>query len=326
MTSLYRTIITKAWELTKRYKFLWLFGFFAAFLGNATEYQTLFNQINSINNQPEVYSSIVQTLSLYAQAIFNIWQLPLVNILAFVLTLLFIILVVLIFAWLAVTSQVAIIKNADKVNSGKDINFKDSFVDSVQYFWPAFGLNLLAKGIIFILLTLFVTPVLVILIAEGAKFAILFTLLTIIIFVPITIIITFVTKYAIAYLVLKGQKFWEAFKNGWRLFAANWLISIEMALIVLVINAALAFLLSIIGLLIVSPLIIIGLTSAIPQLFFVIFGMALIIVAILFFFAAAVFSTWQNSVWTLLFIKLNSGGAYAKIVRWVATRIAKKES
>jgi hypothetical protein len=30
MTSLYRVVITKAWEITKRYKMLWFFGFFAA--------------------------------------------------------------------------------------------------------------------------------------------------------------------------------------------------------------------------------------------------------------------------------------------------------
>jgi len=328
MTSLYRTIITKAWEITKRYKVLWFFGFFAALLGNAGEFQTLFKQIERIKNQPELLSSLSQGLTLWGQALTGIWQLPLVNILAIILTLLFIALIILIIIWLAITSQVAIIKNTEKIENGKDktVNFKTSWTEGAKYFWPALGLNALAKVIIFLILTLLVTPLLIVMIAKGSALTTIVTLLTIVIFVPLAIIITFVTKYAVAFVVLQGQRFWEAFQNGWRLFAANWLISIEMALIVLVINLALTFLVLLAAIVIISPFIIIGLTSSIVQVFFTFFGMALIIASLVFIFCAAVFSTWQNSAWTLLFMRLNSGGAYAKIVRWVASKIAKKEN
>jgi hypothetical protein len=302
--------------------------FFCRFLGNASEFQSLFKQVERIKNQPELLSSLSTGITAWGTALIKIWQLPLTNVLTIIFTLLLLLLIILIIIWLAITSQIAIIKNSEKAEIGKDneISFKNSWREGTKSFWPALGLNVLAKAIIFLILSLLVTPLLTIMIAKGSVLTTLLTLITIVIFGPLAIIITFVTKYAVAFVVLQKQKFWEAFRNGWRLFAANWLISIEMALIVLVINCAVTFLAMLAAVIIISPFIIIGLTSAVPQFFFTFLGMALIIGALAFFFCAAVFSTWQNSAWTLLFMKLNSGGAYAKIVRWVAGQIAKKEN
>ena len=326
MTSLYRNIIAKAWETTKRYKFLWLFGFFAAFLGNAAEYKSLFKQLDNIKNNPDVYFNFSYYLTFWVELVQGLQQVTFINMLALMLLLFLVIIVVIVLIWLAIISQTAIIRAASKFDEGKKTSLKDGFVGSTKYFWPVFGLNLLAKVIIFLLLSLLVTPLLVVLIAKGAKMAALLTLLTIVIFVPIAIIIGFVTKYAIAYIILKKQKYWEAFSNGWKLFANHWLVSIEMALIVLVINGVLAFLLALVSIIIVSPFILIGLTSNMPEILYLLMGGSLGVVAIIFFFAAAVFATWQNTAWTLLFIKLEKGGVFPKIVRWIASKIAKKEA
>ena len=326
MTSLYRSIITKAWEITKRYKFLWAFGFFAAFLGNAAEFKSLFKQLDNIRNNPDVYFNFSYYLTFWTKIIEGLQQVPFINMLALILLLLFVVVVVIVLIWLVIISQTAIIRTADKIDSNKKVSFKNSFINSIKYFWPVFGLNLFAKFIIFLLLSLFITPLLVILIAQGAKISALLTLLTIVIFVPIAVIIGFVAKYAINYAVLKKQKFWDAISKGWKLFTHNWLISIEMALIILIINGALAFLLALLSIVIVSPFILIGLTSSLPEMLHLLMGGSLGMVAIIFFFAAAVFATWQNTAWTLLFIKLEKGGAFPKIVRWIASKIAKKEN
>ena len=56
MNSLYREILKKAWQITKKFRLLWVFGIFAAFLGNASEYETLYNQIDKIRNQDRTLS------------------------------------------------------------------------------------------------------------------------------------------------------------------------------------------------------------------------------------------------------------------------------
>ena len=326
MTSLYRTIIAKAWEITKRYKFLWLFGFFATLLGNAAEYKSLFKQIENIKNNSDALLNIGYQITLWGKIAQSLQNVPLINALAIILTLLFVILIAIIFIWLIIVSQTALIQSASLAENDKKVSFKESFLSSVRYFWPVFGMNLLAKLIIFLLLSLLFTPLLVILIAQGAKISMFLTLVMVVIFVPIAIIIGFVAKYAVAYIVLQKKKFWEALADGWKLFIQNWLISLEMALIVFVVNAALAFILILISVILVSPFMLLGLISGSSQVLYIIMGGAIAIIAIIFMFSAAIFSTWQNTAWTLLFIKLEKGGVFPKIVRWVAAKIAKKEN
>lgn len=326
MTSLYRTIITKAWEIIKHYKFLWLFGFFVAFLGNASEYRSLFTQLDRIKNNSETFLDLGYKINLWGTILESVKSLPTINFLALILTTLFLLVIGLIVVWLIVVSQAVIVNSASKINDNEKVSLKKSFIDGTPFAWKVFVLNLFAKIIVCILLSLFIGPLLTVLIAQDAKTSLLLTILAIVIFVPIAIMIGFVTKYAIAYVVLKGQKCWEALRHGWKLFTKHWLISIEMALIVLVINLALAFILLILSIIIISPFLLIGLSSGSSQMLYLLLGGSIGLIAVIFFFAAAVFATWQNTAWTLLFIKLDKGGVFPKIVRWIANKIAKKEA
>ena len=53
MDSLYRQILKKAWQITKKFAYLWPLGIGVAFLGNGGEYQVLINQIGAVRNQAE---------------------------------------------------------------------------------------------------------------------------------------------------------------------------------------------------------------------------------------------------------------------------------
>ncbi|MFW0838047.1 MAG: hypothetical protein ACKKL5_03530 [Candidatus Komeilibacteria bacterium] len=324
MTSLYRNIIARSWEMVKKYKFFWLLGLFAMFFGTVAEYKSLFVELSRLSNQPNVYDAIARTITIYGTAWQAIWQLPLANLLAVLLTILLGILLVIVMAWLATVSQVTIIQAADDIREDKSFKWPRLLQNSHKFFWRAFGLNLLAKVIIFILLTLLITPLLTILVANGSAWALPMTIITLVIFVPLTIILSFVTKYAINFVVLEKHKFWESFGHGWRLFAQHWLISIEMAIIALIVYIALAFIMSLASLLLASPLLVIGMLSGNSQLFYIFLGAALVISAAIFLFGSAVFTAWQNVAWTLLFRKLQSGQVFAKIVRWVAARAVKK--
>jgi hypothetical protein len=122
--------------------------------------------------------------------------------------------------------------------------------------------------------------------------------------------------------VLQGQKTWEAFKNGWRLFAANWLISLEMAFVLLVINSVIALVILLIAILLVSPFFFVGLAvtaSQNPYGFWSIMTIPLVIMVIVTIVIGSGLATFQVSSWTLLYLRLNeSKKAYSKIVRWLA--------
>ncbi|OIO46613.1 MAG: hypothetical protein AUJ28_02260 [Parcubacteria group bacterium CG1_02_37_51] len=325
MSSLYRTIIKNSWDIIIKYKTFWLFGLFAALLGNAAEYQALFNQLDKVQNQPEMFQSMVSNFALYSQAWTALWQLPAISILTTLLSILLCLVIIIILAWLATVSQITIIESAAQAYKNKSVKIIQNCTNGIKFFWSAFGLNLLAKVINFVLFTLLISPLIITMMAINNGWVTFTNIIATVIFVPFIIIISFVTKYAVNYVVLEKQKMWTAFKNGWKLFTANWLISLEMALIVLVINIALAFILSFVAMYIISPLIVAGLTSGSAATFYIITRVGMGLVALLFFFAAAVFAAWQNTAWTLLFIKLNAGTAFPKIVRWIAAHLARKK-
>ena len=62
MMSLYRNILKQSWQTTWRNKYLWFFGIFAVFLGNAGEYKILSYSLSGDNQSilPAV-DKIVQT-------------------------------------------------------------------------------------------------------------------------------------------------------------------------------------------------------------------------------------------------------------------------
>ncbi|PJA92944.1 MAG: hypothetical protein CO133_01510 [Candidatus Komeilibacteria bacterium CG_4_9_14_3_um_filter_37_5] len=247
-----------------------------------------------------------------------------VNSLAVFLIFLFFILIVFIIFGLAFISQAGIIKAVENDDTGKKITLKNCFIEGANHFWSVVGINVLSKALIFIVLTLFVTPLISTLLVNKSSGGVILAFITLIVFVPISIIIGFVSKYAVAYLIIQKQKMWPAFVNGWRLFVANWLISIEMAFFVLIINLCLVFVVSLLALLIVSPLMLIGMASYSSSALGIIIGICLTIVIIIFIFAGAVFSTWQNTAWTMLFLRLETGKALPKIIRWLASKLLKK--
>ncbi|MCR4280678.1 MAG: choline transporter-like family protein [Candidatus Komeilibacteria bacterium] len=321
MESLYRPIIKKAWDYLKEYKFLWLLGLFASLWGAAAEYNALFTQYDRLRRQPELFASFQFSLEFVGDFFRSLGEQSALNVFSIILILLFFLLIILVLAWLATIGQAGLTRAAEKLEKGRKIGLRELMVDGAHYFWPVLGLNVLAKAIIFILLTALVTPLLVVLMAQNSGWAIFLAFATLIIFVPIAIIITFVTKYAIAYTVVKGQSFWESFGHGWRLFTRNWLISLEMALIVLILNVALAFILGIFSLLLMAPILLVGLASSGAGAFYFFIVLVIVVTAIIFLVATAIFSAWQNLAWTLLFLKICEGVSLPKIIRWIAGKL-----
>ena len=61
MESLYRSILKTTWVITKKYKFLWIFGIFALWLGNNGEIQMFFRALYFIEDSTS--SNIQQAIA-----------------------------------------------------------------------------------------------------------------------------------------------------------------------------------------------------------------------------------------------------------------------
>ncbi|MCX6785626.1 MAG: hypothetical protein NTZ18_02100 [Candidatus Komeilibacteria bacterium] len=318
MDSLYRQILKKAWAITRKYPALWLLGFFVAFLGNGGEYQILFNQITNVSAQNEIIdlwkgnlNALVPKLNLSAGHILSASVVMIIGLA-----------IIAAFLWLIISSLGGLILGSVKANGGEKASFGTLLKAGGKKFTSILGLNIVAKAIVYGMLILVLTPLMYATFAQGHNaINLLIILLTFLIFIPLTIIVSLVTKYASAYVMLNGEKFWSAFKNGWQLFTANWLVSLEMALILFVINLGVGLVFILFLLLLFSPFFFFGViyTIALPNLFNTLMYVSIGLILLTSFIVGALLSSFQVSSWTMMYLRLTSGEkAYSKLVRWVA--------
>jgi len=317
----YRPILKKAWQVTKRYKFLWFFGLFAALLGNGGEFEIFYNNFTRLREQPESMSAI---RDLYAAGRFEeiLHQASQFFSNGSVLSIVYTILIIMLFLlliWLIVISQSAIIFNVHKVKKGERSNFAESFQTGRRYFKPVFLVNLYSRLVVYVLFLISCAPFLYFYLQNAAT-GHLFTymILSFIIFVPIGIIISFIAKYATAFVVIKGLSVNQAIKEGWRLFIRNWLISLEMAVVLFLVNlvAGVAFFIGFV--LIALPFLLLALifyTAASVTGLYIILVPAGIIFFVALIVGGSILSVFQFSAWTIMFMKLAEGKVFSKLIR-----------
>ncbi len=311
---LYRPILKKALWISWKNKFLWIFGFFVMlFLNNGIPnlFEFYFRTESFFKFSILFFVTKFQFLQSdqFRDFFLNIQKFFLANLFVSVFIFLFILLIFSLFVWLSIVSQASLIGSAEKINSKKISSLKESFREGKIFFWPLFVLNLLAKLFTFGLIIIFIIFLSIFFIRfQKISFWLDFLFLSaLVILFFLDIVISFFTFYASAFVVLKKEKIFQAIKKTWFLFLKNWLISLEMAFILLFV-----FILS--GLALFLVLIFFSLPFVLLTLIFYYFaftfGFNLTLNFLLFFLIiiltlfASFLAVFGISSWTLLFIEL----------------------
>jgi len=318
--SFYRNILRQGWKLTWRNKYLWVFGIFAALLGNGGGLEIIFNNTGANPGQSlfpfwqKIVSTGVFSFHTYSNII-DLLKHDTLNIVIYLLVGLLVLVILLFLVWLVIVSQAAIVASSAAHIKQSDNNFRDGLEAGIMNFWPVLLLNIIIKAVVYVLLVVISLPV--IFYPNGFK-ASLFYILALMVAVPAAIVLSFIMKYAVAYVVINRLKVVQALNKAWRLFKDNWLVSFEMAVILFFISL-------LIGLVIVLTI----LALAVPFLFLgLIFYYSLaavgswliIILALLCFLfiivaAGAALSVFQIASWTSLFLELNKNRGASKLAR-----------
>lgn len=319
----YREILKNAYQIVKNNKFLWFFGFFAAALGGFGEFESVFKDYGDITSTSD---NIFNLQNLYEGGFFWIifdniknffsdfpWQ-------AFIILLMTGVIFIVIY-WLAIVSQIALFDSSNKLYKKKKSNYIDGYKTGSKYFLPVLLVNIGFKIVLYGIFIVMAAPLLSwFLVRDNVWGGILFVVLLFFIYIPISIIVSFIIKFTIAFIVIKGEKAWSAVKSAWKLFKNNWLVSIEMGLIIL----GLGILVGIVILLILGLAAVPFALIAIASLFFqsstglavaVILGLLtwFVIIAII----GSGYVAFQYSSWTILFLDLVGERAESKLKRLV---------
>ncbi len=318
--SLYRTILSQSFKTIWQYKYLWFFGLFATFIGGGGSYEFVIN--GKLNDYiVGVGKFLSNTGILSRNFLSNLMRVATENpfsffVIIFVYVMIFALFVFLLY--MAISSQAALVNNVALIAGHKKHNLQIGLSVGQKNFLSVLGINIILK-IVISLTSLFIGLPLIM--SHGINMGVgwsLYYIISFILLVPVVIILLFIAKYAVAYVVIKKQKVLEAIKNGWNLFLKNWLVSIEMAFILLLINIVFNFCLLLAILILAIPfLLLFAIFYLIKSLFVVWLIVFLGVMCLIFFIAlaASIISAFQISSWTYLFIRLVNQGGVSKIVR-----------
>jgi hypothetical protein len=317
----YRSILKQAWSIVWKFKHLWFFGLFAslAVAGGTMEYEFLTQSV-----QPGLIDSSYQNLSALAAlsdlvqnfflGIANLFNQNFVVILNTITILLLTATIVFVFVWLAICSQAALIDNVKKIITAKKkvnvASLRDGLTVGNHHFWSVLALNIFIKILISFSYFIISLPLLFMVLSDSQAFVATYTILFVI-FVPVSVSLSLIVKYAISARVLENKSVIASFEDAWGLFKKNWLISLEVALILFIISFLASFLLLITLAIVFFPLFWFSLVFSIGWLSFIIVLLALIFI-ILF---GSILTSFQVTTWTDLYLHLRANKGVAKLER-----------
>jgi hypothetical protein len=331
MHSIYRSILKKAFQISWRNPWLWFFGVFAALLGGGGEFNLLINNLNSVQNQGAYFTDLASLFSqgavgAWVQTIFQVFDnLNLVS----VVILLLVLILALFILWLGITSQGALIAGVARRYLNIATSFKESWSTGLARFWPVLGLNISGKVVIYILLIILGLPFFwLYVLTDSLVWQWLLLIISFIIFIPLAIIISFLIKYAVIYVVTDNKNFKQSILAAWHLFRKNWIVSVEMAIILFIVNilAGLAIIMAL--LLLAIPFVLVGFVFqqlGATSLLYLMIIVGLIILLLALFIFGGFLQGFQFGAWIILFTRLTEGVVIPKILRLAAGLMSKKD-
>jgi len=321
-------VLSKAWNITWKFKVMWIFGILAGCAGgNGNRFNFNFNQNDfnlggeGSNQLPDFFRRFENMQPQQAVEQFLDQYTAVIAVVIALLCALW-----LLFFFLGMMGKIGLIKGASKANDGAEhLSFGELWTEGGAYFWRMFGLNLLVglpfflvfviliAGLGFAGLATFQTG------AQGAgmvaalvgMLGIFFAVMCVISLV--SLVVGMIVEQAQNAVVLEDLGVLEGLNRGWKVFASGWLTIVVLAVIM-------ALLSGVIGLLIALPLVAIlipagiGLAAAgtdnlvIPL---VIGGGCFLVYMPVLLVLSGILQAYTQSVWTLAYRRLTAGPAVA---------------
>ncbi|KKU47250.1 hypothetical protein A3H10_00875 [Candidatus Uhrbacteria bacterium RIFCSPLOWO2_12_FULL_46_10] len=329
---LYRIILISAWRTTWNHKRLWFWGLFVGLLGNAGEYQFLVTALDRAvlgevvsgtakgfwGGPPLSSQTIAGLVNAFSINAFTTFILLLIG--------LAIIAIAAFFLWLIMVSIIALVKGGAAIADGENMpSLADGVAEGKKYFSPVLVLYVFGRLILWLLFTALV--LFGALATKDLLVGLPLFLVAFIIILPALFVVSFTMRYAIMYVVLKKRSLLDALDQAIALVRDNWLITIELAFFLFVINLIVGAALAALVAGFVFPIHLAALTMG--QLGLIGWAISLEFLAATFFLIilfsiGSSLGAFQWLAWTLLFRRLHERGPVSKIVRllgrWVSNR------
>lgn len=305
---MYRHILKQALKVVFKNKILWFLGFWVALMGNGGEYELFLGKLQQVSLTQLNFAAFLEFFTpnfivrgLFYNLINFFWSpRPFVN-LGFLL--LFAALI-----YLTVTAQGSLIYSIyHQIKKKHKVNLQKSWRKARHVFWELLFTNILFKGGGLILAFGISWPLILILSKVTSLSIVQATLVVgLVVIAPILIVVSFLVKFTLIFIIAKKKDPLSAFAASLALFREHWLITLENALLLLLLNLLTGVVTLIVVLLLSFPInAVVAMTIyplALPDgYYFTIIAWLMIIVGPIL---GSVVATFQYSSWVILFKKL----------------------
>ncbi len=290
----YIALFKRAWHITFKYKFLWLFGLFLGISAN-------FTGGTNYNFEKEESTEVYKNLQNFLAENF-IWLIVLSSILLALF---------LIFIFLRIASEGALISSINQVEEKEEINLARSFKLGLHYFWKILAIKFLFGFSLFVAFIIIGAPTAILFILNMPLRGFVLLLLGLIIFIPLFIIFSFIIIFSLRFAVIKKQRVIKAIKSGFKIFRENIGPTLITFLILFGINAVTSIILILFFLFLILifgvPSLILG--GVLYSTFGLIIPIILLYFGVLIFISTsflinAILNTYNSALWTLTFRKI----------------------
>ena len=323
-TPLYRQAAHHAWKLVWKDKWLWVFGLFAAFLGQLgiAEFLTkvffatsdVHVYLRTVGIFPAQVADLPDTVAAFDTRITFIWLL--VVLLTLGIGMLFV----------AVVSHGTIIQaTAQSVRRSKQLpDLGMAWHASVGHFWRLLSISVLKK-LLLIGLAVVVSSAAFAALEEASVSGSLLFLITFVLSGIVGLVVSFLVVYAAGYVVVEEYPLARAIAAAWRLFVGHWLVSVEVGLLVLLFNVLAALAMFVGFVVFFLPAMLLWLLAAVVgSQMLTVLGLVLAVVLFTAFVMVlgAFFTVFTTAIWMYLFMKMHKNGIPSRIHHWLTFKHA----
>lgn len=319
----YRQLFKKSFQIVWHNRFLWVFGFFASFLGVSGGYEIVFANLDKMTSESNIWLSLKSIFILISSPQFflhlkqKLFSEPSSFIFLFFIYLIFAGLVLLLL-WLIINSSIGSIYCPAKIFGEKKTNLAEGWRRGKKNFWSILGVYILAVLLAGLVSLIFSWPIYSFSFGNLGFVSKLLFLLIYAVYTLILFAVSAAVIYSSAFIVLKNSKFFPALKQGFLFFFRNFLVSLEMIFLMAFIAVISGLLLAIFLFLLGIPLFISLFISYILKF---VFGIQLLVVISLLLFLlgvilfVSILTAFQQTAWVILFLNLLDGGFIGKLAR-----------
>lgn len=297
----YFGIIKKAYEITIKNKFLWIFGILAGGYAGVKSFNFGMPNFTYQSNGEGWEKVLGHPLTNNDLSIF--WT----NYGGLIIGLLILLMIFAIVMFvLNIISQGALVASADKLSSGQKTNFKEGFRLGAKQFWRIWAMAIIYLLMILISLSIWIIPTCILVITGAYVIAVIWGILLFFVCLLFWLLIGIISPYSLRVIVLEKYSVWQSIRRSLHFFRDNWVRVILMYLLLLALGIAFGIALMLGILIMAAILLAIGyglyLASIIGALIYgAIVGFAVLIAITVI---SGAYNTFSSTALTLTYLEL----------------------